>query len=211
MSGFSSPSAPFLHVNDITVIRGGRLVLKNVSFFLDRGEALLLTGPNGAGKSTLLRVLAGLCPIQAGSFTLGGLRGGIPEQAQDIAYLGHLDALKPGLTLHENLALEARIAGSKCDKALETLDLMELADLPTRLLSAGQKRRGAFARILLRQAPLWLLDEPSLGLDTRAIETLGRVMAAHRANGGMIIATTHIPLPLPGARPFVLGQQEALS
>ncbi|WP_438383118.1 heme ABC exporter ATP-binding protein CcmA [Asaia sp. BMEF1] len=209
MSGFPLPSAPWLHVHDITVIRGGRLVLDRIGFSLDRNEALLLTGPNGAGKSTLLRVLAGLCPVQAGSFTFEGLRGGTPEQALEIAYLGHLDALKPGLTLRENLALEACTSGSACDEALEALDLLELGDLPTRLLSAGQKRRGAFARVMLRQAPLWLLDEPSLGLDDKAIATLGALMAAHRAAGGMIIATTHVALPLPGARHLVLTPQEA--
>ncbi|NVN23282.1 heme ABC exporter ATP-binding protein CcmA [Asaia siamensis] len=208
MSGFPSSPAPWLLVHDITVIRGGRLVLDQVSLALDRGEALLLTGPNGAGKSTLLRVLAGLCPFQGGSFTFEGRKGGTPEQALDIAYLGHLDALKPGLTLRENLALEAGIGGGTCDDALEALDLLALADLPTRLLSAGQKRRGAFARVMLRQAPLWLLDEPSLGLDDNAIATLGTLMAAHRAAGGMIIATTHVVLPLPESRRFVLTPQE---
>lgn len=209
MSGFPSPPASWLHVHDVTVIRGGRLVLDQISLSLNRGEAILLTGPNGAGKSTLLRVLAGLCPVQAGSFSFNGLRGGTPEQALDIAYLGHLDALKPGLTLRENLALEAGIGGGQCDEALEALDLLTLADLPTRLLSAGQKRRGAFARVLLRQAPLWLLDEPSLGLDDKAIATLGALMAAHRTAGGMIIATTHVTLPLPEARRLVLTPQEA--
>lgn len=81
-------------------------------------------------------------------------------------------------------------------EALEAMDLLPLADLPARLLSAGQKRRTALARVLLAQAPLWLLDEPSLGLDSAAITLLGNAMAAHRARGGVLIATTHVPLPL---------------
>ncbi len=116
-------------------------MLDQISLSLNRGEALLLTGPNGAGKSTLLRVLAGLCPVQAGSFSFNGLRGGTPEQALDIAYLGHLDALKPGLTLRENLALEAGIGGGQCDEALEALDLLTLADLPRGF--SPQDRNGA--------------------------------------------------------------------
>ncbi|WP_336760599.1 heme ABC exporter ATP-binding protein CcmA [Asaia sp. VD9] len=211
MSGFPSSHAPWLVLHDVTVIRGMRLVLDGTSLALSAGEALLLTGPNGSGKSTLLRVLAGLCPLQGGRLTMGGRDGHDPEQALDIAYLGHADALKPGLTLRENLTLEARLFGSDMERALNALDLLDLADLPARLLSAGQKRRGALARILLRHARLWLLDEPSLGLDQRAIARLGTLMAAHRAAGGMIVATTHVPLPLPDARSLALNPSESLS
>ncbi|GBQ93603.1 heme ABC exporter ATP-binding protein CcmA [Asaia krungthepensis] len=209
MSGFPSPLAPWLVLHDATVIRGLRLVLDGTSLSLSAGEALLLTGPNGSGKSTLLRVLAGLCPMQGGTLTIGGHDRRDPEQALDIAYLGHADALKPGLTLRENLALEARLFRGDLEAALDALDLLDLADLPARLLSAGQKRRGALARILLRRARLWLLDEPSLGLDQRAIASLGALMAAHRASGGMIVATTHVPLPLTDTRSLSLAAPES--
>lgn len=209
MSGFSSSKAPWLCLHDVTVMRGGRLVLDRIGLSLSPGEALLLTGPNGSGKSTLLRFIAGLCPAQGGTICMAETERSAekrePDLALDLAYLGHQDALKPGLSLRENLSLEARLcSGENPEAALEDafaqLDLALLADLPSRLLSAGQKRRGALARVLLRRAPLWLLDEPSLGLDDRSIGQLGEIMARHRAAGGMIIATTHIPLPLPDAR-----------
>lgn len=124
--------------------------------------------------------------------------------AARVAYLGHQDALKPGLTLRENLALPARAAGSDAEQAMRAVDLLPLADLPARMLSAGQKRRAALARVVLARAPLWLLDEPSLGLDTRAIGLLEALFHAHRKAGGIVIATTHVPLPLPGARTLAL-------
>lgn len=207
MSGFSKPSAPWLRLHDVTVIRGGRLVLDRVSLSLEAGEAMLLTGPNGSGKSTLLRFIAGLCPGQGGTIRFSDREDGTSdrEHGADLSYLGHQDALKPGLSLRENLALEARLhAGgthsAAMSDALNRLDLAHLADVPSRLLSAGQKRRGALARVLLRGAPLWLLDEPSLGLDDASTDRLGTVMQHHLAQGGMIVATTHVPLPLPHAR-----------
>ncbi len=124
--------------------------------------------------------------------------------AERVAYLGHQDALKPGLTLRENLALPARAAGSDPEQAMESLDLLPLADLPARMLSAGQKRRAALARVVLSRAPLWLLDEPSLGLDTRSIGLLETLFHTHREAGGIVIATTHVPLPLPDARTLAL-------
>lgn len=121
-----------------------------------------------------------------------------------VAYLGHQDALKPGLTLRENLGLPARAAGSNPEQAMKALDLLPLADLPARMLSAGQKRRAALARVMLARAPLWLLDEPSLGLDTRSIGLLEALFHTHREAGGIVIATTHVPLPLPDARTLAL-------
>lgn len=112
----------------------------------------------------------------------------------DLAWLGHQDALKPGLTLAQNLALAEKLGTNSLSDALEALDLTHLTDLPARLLSSGQKRRAAFARVMLSGALLWLLDEPTVGLDVASIERLGAVMAAHRAKGAMIV-TTHVPLP----------------
>ena len=186
------PTTPsvLLDVRDITVFRGDRLVLDDVSLSLAHGDAMILTGPNGAGKSTLLRTIAGLRKPD----------GGTIERYGALAWLGHQDALKPGLTLAQNLALADRLGSGSMEDVLEALDLAFLTDLPARLLSSGQKRRAAFARVMLSGAPLWLLDEPTVGLDVASIERLGAIMARHRDNGGAMIVTTHVPLPLDNTR-----------
>ncbi|WP_317214729.1 heme ABC exporter ATP-binding protein CcmA [Gluconobacter sp. GP1] len=186
------PTTPsvLLDVRDITVFRGDRLVLDDVSLSLAHGDAMILTGPNGAGKSTLLRTIAGLRKPD----------GGTIERYGALAWLGHQDALKPGLTLAQNLALADRLGSGNMEDVLEALDLAFLADLPARLLSSGQKRRAAFARVMLSGAPLWLLDEPTVGLDVASIERLGAIMAKHRDNGGAMIVTTHVSLPLDNTR-----------
>ncbi|MBV1836799.1 heme ABC exporter ATP-binding protein CcmA [Acetobacter estunensis] len=191
-------------MEDLSVFRGERLVLDGVDLTMDAGDALLLTGPNGAGKSTLLRILAGLGRMDSGRMLWKGedILADRTTHAEHIAYLGHHDALKPGLTLKENLALFAR--GRPIDAALDAFDLDHLRDVPARLFSAGQKRRAALARVLLANASLWLLDEPSLGLDARSVERLGTVLRHHREQGGMVIATTHVPLPLENPRNLAL-------
>lgn len=186
-----------LRVAGVSAFRGERLVLRDLSFEVPGGGALLLLGANGSGKSTLLRVLAGLKQPDAGRVAWRG--EDLREQAVPPAYLGHLDAVKPGLTAMENLALAARIGRGDAAAALAALDLSALADLPARLLSAGQKRRLALARLLVSRAGLWLLDEPTLGLDAASVARLGDLMAAHRAAGGVIVAATHLPLPLGDA------------
>ncbi|MFT9447450.1 heme ABC exporter ATP-binding protein CcmA [Gluconobacter japonicus] len=186
----SAPPPPLLDVRDVTVFRGDRLVLDGVSLSLFPGDAMILTGPNGAGKSTLLRTISGLRKPDDGTI----------DRQTEIAWLGHQDALKPGLTLTQNLALAAKLGKSQMNEVLEALDLEFLADLPARLLSSGQKRRAAFARVMLSGAGLWLLDEPTVGLDVASIERLGAIMAEHRAKGGAMIVTTHVPLPLENTR-----------
>ena len=182
-----------LEARDISAIRGERLVLRGLSFIVPPGGALLLLGANGSGKSTLLRVLAGLKRPDAGSVLWMG------ETEAPVAYLGHQDAVKPGLTALENLRFAAQTGRWTMLDALAALDLLALADLPARLLSAGQKRRLALARLVLSPAPVWLLDEPTLGLDTAAVDRLGGLLAAHRAGGGVVVTATHLPLPLPDA------------
>ncbi|GAC1488444.1 MAG: heme ABC exporter ATP-binding protein CcmA [Acetobacteraceae bacterium] len=186
-------AAPGLAAQTISAFRGERLVLRDVSLAVPAGGAMLLLGPNGSGKSTLLRVLAGLKRPDAGRVTWYGQ----DIEEAPVAYLGHLDAVKPGLTVAENLAFAARF----CDPAaaLASMDLTALRDLPAMLLSAGQKRRVALARLAFTPAGLWLLDEPTLGLDAASVDRLGVVLAAHRAAGGVVVAATHLPLPLPDA------------
>lgn len=194
-----------LEADGLATIRGERLVFAGLSFRVAAGGALLLTGPNGAGKSTLLRLLAGLGRIEAGRLLWAGADAlaDLPAHAARVAYLGHLDALKLGLTAAENLrpwGAPAAVAA-----ALEAGGLAPLADLPVRLLSAGQRRRLALARLALRGAALWLLDEPTLGLDAAAVARFGALLARHRAAGGLVVAATHLPLPLDDAATLALG------
>jgi heme exporter protein A len=190
-----------LSAEGLSVFRGEKLVLDRVGFAAPAGGALLLLGPNGAGKSTLLRALAGLIRPAGGRVLFDGAE----DYAGSVAYLGHLDAIKPGLTAAENLAFAARISGLDAGAALAALGLTRLAELPARMLSAGQKRRLALARLSVSGAPLWLLDEPTLGVDTASVAAFGAVLARHRAGGGVVLAATHLPLPLPGAAEVKLG------
>ncbi len=190
-----------LRAESLTAIRGERLVFADVSFDLPAGGALILSGRNGAGKSTLLRLLAGLARPDAGKVLWNetDALADRTEHAARVALLGHQDALKPGLTVGENLDFASALSGRSVSAALTDLDLRALADLPARMLSAGQKRRLALARVTLSNAPIWLLDEPTLGLDDAAVDRLGLLLARHRDAGGMIVAATHVALPLPAA------------
>ena len=177
--------------------RGGRRVFEALSFSVASGRALLVTGRNGAGKSSLLRMIAGLLRIAGGKLSLSGGNDErtIGEQAH---YLGHLDALKPALTVEENLSFWTTYldGNAKPPDALAAVGLESLAHLPAAYLSAGQKRRLSIARLVAVKRPLWLLDEPTSALDTSAQAMLLNLMQAHLAGGGMIIAATHMPLGL---------------
>lgn len=189
----------------LAAFRGERLVLEGVGFAVPPGGALLLLGPNGSGKSTLLRLIAGLARAEAGRLTWAGtdVLTDRVAQAERVNYLGHLDAIKPGMTVAENLRFWGKAAAITA--ALVAADLRHLAELPARMLSAGQKRRLALARLCLRPAPIWLLDEPTLGLDAAAVGRFGAMLADHRAGGGVVVAATHLPLPLPAAAELSLG------
>ena len=191
-----------LEARDLACLRGERVVFAGLSFTLEAGGALLLVGANGAGKSSLLRLLAGLLPAAEGALLWQGepALADRAEHARRLRYLSHQDALKPALTARENLLFFARLWGGEVEAALAALDLAPLAELPARVLSAGQRRRLALARLALAPAPLWLLDEPTVGLDTASVGRLGALLARHREGGGMVLAATHLPLPLPGAR-----------
>jgi heme exporter protein A len=191
-----------LEGQELACWRGERTVFAGLSFRLEAGGALLLTGANGAGKSSLLRLLAGLLPAAEGRLLWEG-EDALADRvthARRLRYLGHGDALKPSLTAAENLGFYAKLWGGEIAPALAALGLTGLSDLPARVLSSGQKRRLALARLALAPAALWLLDEPTVGLDAASVERLGALLADHRGRGGMVLAATHLPLPLPEAR-----------
>jgi heme exporter protein A len=192
-----------LRGEQLAAIRGERLVFEQLSFDIPKGGALLLIGPNGSGKSTLLRLLAGLKRADAGRILWDGVdvASDPGRHAARLAYVGHQDAVKPGLTVAENFFL---CESKAVYRALAAMGLDVLADVPARMLSAGQKRRLALARLTARQSPLWLLDEPTLGLDAASVGLFGAMLAAHRAIGGVVVAATHLPLPLDNAATLAL-------
>jgi heme exporter protein A len=200
-----------LRVSDLCVERGGRPIIEGLGFALESGEALVVTGRNGAGKSTLLRAIAGLLPRASGRVAMEG--GEEEETASHLHYLAHADALKAPLTARENLEFWARFLGGadpdrrslSSGQALERVGLAHVGEAPVAILSAGQKRRIALARLLVAFRPLWLLDEPTSALDRASRERLAAAMTAHLAEGGMIVAATHEPLGLTGARELALG------
>ena len=196
-----------LQAEGLAAFRGERLVFRDLSFSVAAAGALVLVGANGSGKSTLLRLLAGLVRPIAGQLRWDGedALADLTAHAVRVTYVGHLDAVKPGLTAAENLAFAARMGRGAVGDALEALGLDDLAEVPARYLSAGQKRRLALARLALSAAPLWLLDEPTVGLDIASQELVGAVLTAHRARGGIIVAATHVPLPLEGVEELRLG------
>lgn len=195
-----------LTASNLTCERGGRIVFRGVSFTLADGELLQLTGPNGSGKSSLIRLIAGLSEAQSGTLSLSG---GAPELtiAQQAHLIAHQDAVKTALSVRENLSFwRGFLGGGAVDEALDAFGLTRLSAYPAGLLSAGQKRRLALARLVLAPRRLWLLDEPTVGLDAASLERLLAVMARQLANGGMIIAATHVPLGREPDRRLDLGE-----
>jgi heme exporter protein A len=194
---------------DLTIERGGRRVIAGVSFEAPEGMGLIVTGPNGAGKTSLLRALAGFLPVVAGGFALDGgdSERTVGEQAH---YLGHTDGVKSALTAGENLAFAAAFLGGDPSRAaqlaaLGALGLAHAIDFPVRLLSAGQRRRVALARLVIARRPVWLLDEPATALDAAAQAALGAIMRAHLQDGGILVAAAHGALGLIGAQELKLG------
>ena len=199
--------------SDLACFRGGRLVFRGLSFELRPGGALLLKGPNGSGKSTLLRIMAGLLQPIAGNLAWqDSTVADEPEgHFQRLHYVGHHDAVKPVLTVAENVAFWAALRDqhARLDPALDAFDIRHLKDVPGRFLSAGQKRRVNLARILAAPAPLWLLDEPTTALDVATVARFERVLAEHRATGGMVVASTHTALGLDDAVTLNLDEFQA--
>jgi len=191
--------------------RRGEMLFAGIGFNLGAGDALLVTGPNGSGKSTLLRILAGLLPAAAGSATIRDGGGDFPTVASASHFLGHGNAMKTALSVAENLAFWRAFLGSplrSIEEALEAVGLGGLEHLPFAVLSTGQKRRAVIARLLVARRPVWLLDEPTAGLDKASESRLAGLMAEHRAAGGIVVAATHLPLGLEGARELRMGSSD---
>jgi heme exporter protein A len=189
-----------LTFRDVSCMRGGRMLFEGLSFMLAQGGAALVSGPNGIGKSSLIRIAAALlAPVQ-----------GTVESISVRALMAEAPALDTARPLTEALLFWAKLDAradpkGRVARALRATALEPLAGVPVRLLSTGQRRRAALARVVASEAPLWLLDEPANGLDTTSVARLTALIAAHRAAGGAALIATHLPIDLPGAQSIALG------
>jgi len=196
-----------LEAVNLTCRRNGRQLFSGLSFALGPGEAVWVDGPNGSGKTSLLRILCGLAEPDGGEVRWGGnrIRSARFEFRNDIAYVAHAHGIKEELTPCENLRIAQAFGPAEpgrgaIDRALDHVGLGRLADVPARMLSAGQKRLVALARLRVRRARLWVLDEPFTALDKRAVAIVEAMLAAHTAAGGLLVLTTHRAARIEGAR-----------
>ena len=189
-----------LAFRDVTCARGGRVLFEGLSFAIAPGGAALVTGPNGIGKSSLIRIAAGL---------LNPVPGAV-EGSASRALMAEASALDSDRRLGDALSFWARLDDAadphgRVLRAIEATELSRLAAVPVRLLSTGQRRRAALARVVASDAPTWLLDEPANGLDDASVRTLETLIARHRAAGGAVLIATHLPIDVPDAQSIVLG------
>jgi heme exporter protein A len=198
-----------LSTHDLACARGTRTLFRALSFDVAAGQVLRVEGANGAGKTSLLRLLAGLALPSAGEvrWCAAPIAAQREQYARELLYLGHVSALKDDLTPLENLRVMAQLHGDPADEAtlraaLERWGLAAVWRLPARLLSAGQRRRAALARLALTRARLWILDEPFNALDSAACEHLSRCIEQHVQQGGLTVITSHQALPPLGRAPL---------
>ena len=189
-------TAALLRGRELAVVRGDRALFTGIGFALRAGELLQLEGPNGSGKTSLLRAVAGLIPPDDGELWWRGEAVRRQRQAYhaELAWMGHRPGFKGDLTALENLRFEAGLRGSRrgaMEALLERLGLDRLCELPFRLLSAGQQRRFALARLVLSGATLWLLDEPFTNLDAQGRRQVQGLVGEHLAAGGLALAASH--------------------
>jgi heme exporter protein A len=199
-------SAPLLQVDRLACVRGDLPLFADVSFGLSAGEWMHLQGDNGAGKTSLMRILCGLSPAAAGEVRWAGvpIRESAETYRAEMLYLGHTLSLKDDLSALENLQFEAAVSGEplhpqRAQAALDSLGLRGREHLPVRVLSQGQKRRVALARLLTARARLWILDEPFVALDPAAVTLLVDLLGRHVTSGGMVLYTSHQTVPMSGS------------
>ncbi|MGU3495023.1 heme ABC exporter ATP-binding protein CcmA [Xanthobacteraceae bacterium A53D] len=208
--GGAANTVPTLCAEGLSCQRGQRKLFSRLSFETQAGHALIVVGPNGAGKSSLLRIMAGLLGATEGKVSL---RGGATDLdlKEQIHYLGHDDALKGALSVADNLGFWRNVLGATglpVADALEAVGLGGLERLPGSVLSAGQKRRLAIARLLVTRRLVWVLDEPTTALDVTAQARFAALARAHLAGGGIILAATHTPLDFgPNVQELALGKR----
>jgi heme exporter protein A len=193
-------SVPQIEAAQVTLVRGGRVVLRGVSFTVAAGKVLAVEGANGAGKTSLLRLLAGFLAPAAGAIRFGDVEEA-EERGRLVGWLGHHDAAKPQMTVAENLSFFSALhGGGDVATALDAVGLARLAGLPGQYLSAGQKKRLALARLLVGARPIWLMDEPLASLDMAGKAVASQLVARHCAEGGIAIVATHEALGLAAER-----------
>lgn len=193
-------SGALLVAQGLACKRGERLLWRGVDFSLEAGGALHIVGANGIGKSSLLRIIAGLLPAMAGSVKCEG----------GVALLDENPALDRDRTLKGALGFWGQVDGqSGVDAALAAVGMAALADVPMRYFSTGQRKRAALARLLVQNAPIWLLDEPSNGLDHSGVTMLEALIETHRAGGGCALIASHQPLTLSDMRAIDLAEHQA--
>lgn len=196
-----------LVASNLGCVRGDRPVFNNLSFSISSGELLAIVGRNGAGKSSLLRQIAGLVALASGTLTLEGREPDCPI-GEHVHFVGHLDALKPSLSVQENLAFWRNFYDTpwnSVEDSMVQLGLLELAELPVAYLSQGQKRRLTLARLLVSRRPVWLLDEPTAALDLAAQQGIAMLIHTHLEKGGIVVAATHGPLGVIPSATLELG------
>lgn len=200
-----------LEAKDLACVRGDRTLFSRLGFVVGDGELLLVHGSNGSGKTSLLRMVCGLMAPAYGEIHWRGVS--IAEEREafhaEMAYFGHAPAIKEDLSALENLEFSSRLAGDPVSREAATAALTRLGvghcrDLPAKVLSQGQRRRVALARIPLSRAKLWILDEPLTALDVAAAQLVQNLLGEHLSEGGMAMLTTHQPLTVAGIEPRVL-------
>jgi len=204
-------SSPLFEVRELSCEREGHVLFRKLGFSLDRGEILQVRGSNGAGKTSLLRIVCGLDGSHQGELRWQGvpLASCIDDFHSELLYIGHRLGVNQALTPLENLRwscrLHDRVGDGEIRDALAELGLASHENLPCRSLSAGQQQRVSLARLLLRDAPLWVLDEPFASLDAAGIALLEKLLLRHSRSGGAAMVTTHHVLGIPCLRVLTLG------
>lgn len=196
---------------NLCVNRGIRTIIKDVSFALEAGEALIILGENGSGKSTLLRAIAGLLPISSGKLSLTQIEDdtAIYEQCH---YLGHKNGMKDALSVQENLSFWQSYNGvldANIENALATVDMGHVADVPFGYLSTGMKRRVSICKLLLNKRPVWIVDEPTSGLDLPSAKLFEELCNRFCRGGGILIAATHLPLGIKKSKELKLKKHSS--